>query len=359
MWGLDSLLAASAMDLAGRAALAYLAVHAIRTLLEWSDSSNAPARGKEHSFDPHEAPAHRHYRFNADRTLWLHTQWWLPRTDVEWKGIIFISHGYNEHIERYHFVATTLADRGFAVLGMTHQGMGLSEGDRLYVEHFSHYENDLVAFIRDTLALTSESAHAKEALMRLPDGLALSSLPRFLLSHSMGALVSLQVIHNHPDIKWTGAIMSSGAFQIDPKMISPLEQKAAAVLSAIFPKFRPPNPDIPNILRDPREHERALRDSLNFKTGPPARWISEFIAAQVRAPAMFPNIKTPLLIFHGEKDGVTPPAGSAALFAGAASPSKEMHLVPNMFHELLHDTCRDSMVDQMVAWAARISNEQA
>ncbi|KAH9153473.1 hypothetical protein AeRB84_004279 [Aphanomyces euteiches] len=213
---------------------------------------------------------HRQYRFSADRKLWLRTRWWLPPANTEWKGVIFIVHGYNEHIERYHYVGTKLADNGYAVFGMDHQGHGLSEGERLYVERFDHYERDYIEFICDTLALTSESAHVKEAMMHFPKGLALKSLPRFLLGHSMGSLISLQMIHDHTDIEWTGAIMCSGAFQVDPKAISPIEMVLSSILSVVLPKFRPPNPNL-SVVKDRSEHERSLRDSFNYKTGPTMR----------------------------------------------------------------------------------------
>ncbi|KAG9408413.1 hypothetical protein AC1031_021651 [Aphanomyces cochlioides] len=192
---LESLLTVSAIDIAGRAALLFLSFQAAWKLSSWADPRNEFHRTKENSFDPHSAAGYRQYRFNADRKLWLRTRWWLPPANTEWKGVVFIVHGYNEHIERYHYCGTKLAENGYAVFGIDHQGHGLSEGERLYVERFEHYEQDYIEFVRDTLALTSDSAHVKESMMHFPDGLKLASLPRFLLGHSMGSLISLQLIH--------------------------------------------------------------------------------------------------------------------------------------------------------------------
>ncbi|RHX99930.1 hypothetical protein DYB25_006616 [Aphanomyces astaci] len=347
--------AATSWDAAGRVALMYLAVRVAKTLWAWSDASDSCARGHKHSFDPQDLAGHRHYRFSADRTLWLRTRTWLPPSTREWKGVIFIVHGYNEHIARYHYVGAALAHEGFAVFGMDHRV--ISEGDRLYVEHFDLYVQDFAAFVRDTLALHSESRHVKESRLHFPANLALASLPRYLLSHSMGGLIALQLIHNHPDIEWTGAIMSSGAFQIEAKAISPLAQVVASIVSLIFPKFRPPNPELQNIVKDPSEHERALRDSFNYKIGPTARWVAEFVKAMQEAPALMPSIRTPLLIFHGELDAATPPQGSADLYATAGSVIKEIHVLPKMYHELLHDSCREDMLDTMVKWCNRVQKK--
>ncbi|CAK4084169.1 unnamed protein product [Aphanomyces euteiches] len=346
---LESLLTVSTIDIAGRAALLFLSFQAAWKLSSWADPRNEFHRTKENSFDPHSAAGHRQYRFNADRKLWLRTRWWLPPASTEWKGVIFIVHGYNEHIERYHYCGTKLAENGYAVFGIDHQGHGLSEGERLYVERFEHYEHDYIEFVRDTLALTSDSAHVKESMMHFPDGLKLASLPRFLLGHSMGSLISLQLIHNHSELQWNGAIMCSGAFQVDPKAISPIEMALSSILSVVLPKFRPPNPSL-SVVKDRSEHERSLRDSFNYKTGPTMRWAGEFIEAMKRAPALMPSIHTPLLIFHGENDAVTPLAGSKTLYEKASSSVKELRLMPNMFHELIHDSCRDDMLDEIITW---------
>ncbi|KAH9137048.1 hypothetical protein AeRB84_018037 [Aphanomyces euteiches] len=352
MWGLEALLPASPIDIAGRALLVYLTIQMLKKLYEWSNPKNEPSRAITHAYDPHGAPGHRHYRFSADRKLWLRTRWWLPPGNTPWKGVIFVVHGYNEHIERYHYCASKLASSGYAVFGIDHQGHGLSEGERLYVERFEHYEQDFIEFVRDTLSLTSESAHVQESMMHFPEGLKLASLPRFLLGHSMGGLVCLRMIHKYPDVSWNGAIMCSGAFTLDPKSISPTDDFFSSILSVIFPKARPPNPSI-KVVTDPREQERSIRDSFNYKTGPTMRWLGEFIAAVKAAAQIMPSIKIPLLIFHGELDVLTCPAGSAMLYDRASSPVKEMHLVPNVYHELLHDICRDDILDQIVAWCAK------
>ncbi|KAG9408401.1 hypothetical protein AC1031_021639 [Aphanomyces cochlioides] len=215
---------------------------------------------------------------------------------------------------------------------MDHQGRGLSEGERLYVERFDHYERDYIEFIRDTLALTSESAHVKEAMMHFPQGLALKSLPRFLLGHSMGSLISLQMMHDHTDIEWNGAIMCSGAFQRRPAKVSPTESKLVGCQRSQRTRTLP-------------SRLFQLQDRANHAMG----W--RVYCCDV---SLMPSIHTPLLIFHGENDTVTPPGGSLTLYETASSTIKEMHVIPQMYHELIHDSCHDSMLDHILRSCKRM-----
>ena len=59
-----------------------------------------------------------------------------------------------EHTIRYEFLAAQMGKIGFACYSIDHQGMGASEGDRCYVERFSHYVQDFNAFVAHVLSLS-------------------------------------------------------------------------------------------------------------------------------------------------------------------------------------------------------------
>lgn len=109
----------------------------------------------------------------------IHTVIWEPdREQFETpKGIVQISHGMVEYIERYHELAEYLNSKGFLVVGNDHLGHGqsvLSEDDWGYFssEHGSR--------------MVVEDLHHLTCIMkkRYP------GIPYFLLGHSMGSFMA-------------------------------------------------------------------------------------------------------------------------------------------------------------------------
>lgn len=86
--------------------------------------------------------------------------------------------------QRHFLVIRTcsnLVKEGYEVYGMDHQGHGLSEGDRCFVEDFDHFVDDVSAFVSKVMKDKNDN------------------LPQFLFGHSMGGTISLHVAHSHPE----------------------------------------------------------------------------------------------------------------------------------------------------------------
>ena len=92
------------------------------------------------------------------------------------KGILQISHGMEEHKERYEPFMTFLAEQGYGSVIHDHRGHGKSVRDPEDLGYF--YTEDIRA-ITDDLRKVSD-----HILSRFPD------TPLFLLGHSMGSLVA-------------------------------------------------------------------------------------------------------------------------------------------------------------------------
>lgn len=71
---------------------------------------------------------------------------WFPKNKTP-IGLIFLTHGVNEHIGRYHNLAHMLVEIGYGVLGHDHIGHGLSDGFKGDIEDFGHCIHDLKQFI--------------------------------------------------------------------------------------------------------------------------------------------------------------------------------------------------------------------
>lgn len=103
----------------------------------------------------------------------VHTLIWEDDT-VAPIGIVQLTHGMAEHIERYDSFAHFLASNGFVVCGNDHIGHGKSINDRSEIGYFAPIDGDK-RLVDDMHILT------KIMKKRNPD------LPYFLFGHSMGS----------------------------------------------------------------------------------------------------------------------------------------------------------------------------
>ena len=61
----------------------------------------------------------------------------------------------------------------------------------------------------------------------------------------------------------------------------------------------------------------------------------------------------PVLMLHGENDGLVSKEDTYAFFAAAASKDKQMKIYGNLFHEIFNEYCKDEVIDDVLAWINR------
>lgn len=124
--------------------------------------------------------------------------------DGEVRGVIQISHGIAEHMERYDAFAEHMADLGYVVAGNDHLGHGrsLSEGETRGYFGESGGWGMVVADMRKLTEIESEKYPGK---------------PCFLLGHSMGSFLARSyAIHYRTGL--TGLILSGTGQQAAPML---------------------------------------------------------------------------------------------------------------------------------------------
>ena len=125
--------------------------------------------------------------------LELLVQSWKPTTET--KGALIIVHGLKDYGDRYVEFCLAAARHGYSVHTLDLRGHGDSQGDRVWVDRFDEYLNDLGLFVK---RVQSEEPGKKV----------------FLMGHSMGgAIVTLYTITEQP--KLAGLITSAGALDTD------------------------------------------------------------------------------------------------------------------------------------------------
>ena len=269
----------------------------------------------------------------AGSSLYWHS--WLPKSPP--RAIVLLAHGYAEHLGRYQHVATHLNAQGFGVFALDHWGHGRSDGSPGFVPKFSVFGDGVEALLSEI-----EVSH--------PD------LPRFLLGHSMGGLISAIHLLTHQS-HYQGAILSGPAI-MPAETPSKFMLFVSGFLSRFFPKFGVLKLDANGVSRDPAVVAAYLADPLVYTGKIGARLAAEFLGAMAHIRARAEEITLPLLLIHGDQDSLAAPSGSQYLFDHCRSTDKTIRLYEGLFHEIFNEPERAMVLGEVTDWIeAHMSND--
>lgn len=246
-------------------------------------------------------------------------------------------HGFGEHGGRYVSTLRWFAARGVDGHVLDLRGHGRSGGRRTFVDRWGDYCDDVEAYL----------AHV-EAQAGTPRA------PLFLVGHSMGGLISLRTLQERggrlPPLQ--GAVIMSPFLRV--KMPLPAWKTAAGnLLSRWLPWFRiPSGVDVAHLSRDAAVGRAYLADPLVEK-GATTRWYTEAMAAQEQAFARAAAVTLPVLLQHGEDDGLVDCEGTRRFFSLLGSADKELRLWPGARHELFNETHKEEVCQHVLAWVER------
>lgn len=226
------------------------------------------------------------------------------------------------------------------MVALDHQGHGLSEGDRAYFQRLSH-------MVDDVLQLTTEVCPAPEGV------------PRILLGHSMGGLISLHVLHRAPQL-WKAAVITGPALYFDPELDTALNRAVVRVLTNLLPKLPVQSLGVDKICSDVAIQLQYSRDPLNYCGGIRVRMASEMMQGVAEAMEFASEIKMPLLVQHGEEDVVCRIQGSETFLSrmGEGKHSKTKLLrYPRMMHEIFNERGWLQVIEDTTEWILQRTGE--
>jgi len=270
---------------------------------------------------------HRQGEFEGCRGSRLFWQGWVTGDNPE--GALCLVHGFGEHSGRYRYFVERVCAAGIAVFAFDLRGHGQSEGRRGHVVSMADYRHDLSAF----LALVEAQR---------------PGIPKFIFGHSMGSLLVLDYVLRNPQ-GLAGTIIS-GAGMEPAGVATPAVVLLARVLAAVWPVFPLRLPvDVTGLTRDINEIEAYENDPLihNTSTTRMARELLDAIAWIKTHPG---DLKTPLLMLHGEADRVNLPSGSRDFISKVTVPDKQLIMYPGGYHELHNDLDKDKELTDLTRW---------
>jgi alpha-beta hydrolase superfamily lysophospholipase len=264
--------------------------------------------------------------------LELYWQSWAPSAPV---GALVVVHGLAEHGGRYRETAEAFAAVGWAVFAVDLRGHGHSANvpgaGRVHVTRFTDYFRDVSAIID-----VAREQHP--------------SLPLFLLGHSMGGLVTISYVLQHPP-GLAGAIISSPALGTHPDFKPPaLLRLLVSVLEHLAPRLRfPSDLDTEAISRDPEVVRAYLEDPL-VSSKVSARWYAEIMRSIERAHADGPTLAVPMLLMQSGSDRLVDPAATERWAQAAPSGQVEFVNWNGLYHEMFNEPEKRQVRRRALDW---------
>ncbi len=209
----------------------------------------------------------------------------IYETENEPKGLLIVTHGYGEHSGFYDDLASFFTSKDFNVVAYDIRSHGLSEGKRGHVPKFDYFLDDLENVIN-----FSRIKYKK--------------LPVFLFGHSLGGSIVLNFLlkRDASDIK--KAIISSPWLKLafEPSKIKLFLAKLG---KSLFPAFVMKGElNIEHLSRDSNFQKRFIEDPLTYDLISPG-FYSGISESGIWALEHSDDLKTPVLISHGDNDMVT------------------------------------------------------
>ncbi|KAG7397197.1 hypothetical protein PHYBOEH_001136 [Phytophthora boehmeriae] len=293
--------------------------------------------------------------FVTSHGLALYVHKWLPRFDTRPKGVLFILHGLGEHAGRYDHIARVMVTRGFAVFAVDHQGHGRSDGERMFATKTQHLSEDFLEFVQHVLQ-TSKSGDNFSVLDPEVDAHAQvdwKRLPRFVLGHSMGGVLALQLLElsMQQDFTWTGVIVSSPPLWTVPGGGCPGILK---LLARVLPRLQLPPFEFAKLGDDSVVQTRWVRDPLMPKHGATTQLMCSLLCEGDRFSksdnALAKNFPAPLYMLHGEQDALTLSQGSVNFYTMCTHEDKTLNVVPGAVHEVLNLGGHEKVLEDIIGW---------
>ncbi|MCF7842981.1 MAG: lysophospholipase [Lentisphaeria bacterium] len=266
--------------------------------------------------------------FDARDGARLFRQSWYPAEKP--RAVVILVHGIAEHSGRYAHVAEFLCEHRIAVETFDLRGHGQSEGERIYIDRFSQFLNDLEHFIL-------------EVRRRYPSG------PLFLLGHSMGGAIVTDFVLERYVVELSGVILSSPAVKVG-RDVPGIVVALSSVISLLLPHQSTVTLDSAGISRDPVVVHKYDTDPLNFRGAIPARTGAELIKTQKYIMRHGEKVTYPVMIMYGTGDTIVEPEGSKLLFNKIQSEDKTLKAYDGFYHEILNDPEKQQVLDDMLQW---------
>lgn len=249
------------------------------------------------------------------------------------KGTLLVIHGMGEHSGRYKEFAEYLAQAGFSSCLPDIRGFGQSGGKRGCLRHFSDYFRDLNGVYR--LLLAWEDAR-----------------PPFFFGHSYGGLIAAGYLASQSAPACRGLVLSSPNFGISIP-VPAWRHLLALVSSRLFPDFTQPNRVDRSTLTHDKSYLMRYADDKLIHDRISARLYTELVSRIRQAEHTAARFTAPCLFLQAGDDRVVSREANERFFWNLASPDKQYKVYEGLYHEVLNETSRHAIYQEIADWLSK------
>lgn len=265
------------------------------------------------------------------RLFW---QRYVPKSP---RATVIVLHGGGDHSGRYPALVSALVREGFEAALVDLRGHGQSDGRRWHVDSFSDYLSDFDVF--------HEKLKADH-----PDR------PRFVIGHSMGALVAaLWGMGREREVG--GFVLSSPFFGFGTR--PPLGKVVGALLVGKVIPWLPIATGLrfEQLTSDDELQAWTARDHLYGRSTTP-RWFVEARRVHAEALARAAEFKGNLLVLAAGADEIANLGATRRFVDSAGSADKRLVVYDGFRHEIFNERERARPIGEAIAWLSRHAGER-
>ena len=287
----------------------------------------------------------------------IYAKKWYDETKDEYKGVIQLVHGMEEHIGRYDEFALFLANNGFIVVGHDHLGHGKTAktDDEL---GFFGFKDGWFCLAKDIHILQNKIKNEYP------------NLPYIIMGHSMGSLLTRTYLTLYND-KLNGAIITGTSGQkaglltgyLLAKLIVMFKGKkykskllASLVTGSFNRQFKPNKTSVDWTTSDEKIIEEHIKDTNPNCKVTASSYLELFKGSMYlnkkKNIEKTPNI--PILIFSGDKDPVGENGKGVKrvdyMLKETGKEDVTLKLFPNGRHEMLNEINREEVFEFVLEW---------
>jgi alpha-beta hydrolase superfamily lysophospholipase len=245
------------------------------------------------------------------------------------KAILLLIHGLGAHTERWNFLAEYFKKQRFASYALALQGFDETPGIRGHIHSFQEYYSAIQA-----LTSLIQKKHPR--------------LPLILIGESMGGLIALRMVEQHPS-HYHSLIVFSPAIQ--SAMTFPLSSYLKVVTGAIFKPTLPiPQPFTAAMCTQDEKYLKVMEKDPRELRIASVKLLLGILGEQTKVKQESSTLQKPLLIQCSGQDQLVKTSATQDFFNHLATKDKTLIIYPEMKHALSIEKNRLRVFKDMQAW---------